>query len=300
MEEKFVRLDFDSAKIVTFCKEKGKPTRNVEASELVETPVRWNNISNMLHVLLGLRPSPVNRKSIATRLDVIDEIAKNALVRINTKYYCVERCKNGEFLKLFQEFTQGKGGKEGMAWNSNRKGVKAISSAGNVYEGGVTWRTVELYYAYKRETYDFFVETIEKQLPGARVKYTLIDALETIFKDDSATDAILHEFEKEGSGIPKSVVDFIKTRGESYKPYMTQNNRGHLSALTTNTKEVYKVSLSGSILVKLPMNLFMELHNGKRCATLLDGGCVLYDGRYMDNVNVDEKIACGYRKVYNN
>lgn len=300
---KFVLLRFDSAKVVV-----SQLNEYFDQERFIEEPINWQNVSNMLHVMVGSRPVPsydrklifdgvkidINTKTYE-RSEILDEIAKKALVCVTNSYYHIN--KYGKVI-LHSDYTQGKGGMHGAEYNNHKK-FKTMSKSGKIYDGRTDWETLRLYYSTREEeNYEKYLNVMKKCLgDDVMEKYDMIDALEEVSNNKAMTDYAIGELE---NIVPKCITDTIMKVDEPHYEVLTKNCTINRAAQVNHIKPVPKVALYGKILVELPNDIFNLLHNGKRCATFLDGGCVHYKGEYFesDEINIGDYLnLAGYKKL---
>ena len=248
--------------------------------------ISFSQISNVLHVLMGVRPAPVNRKTFHKRSNFIDDLANNSWVKITNKYSYVNKDDKECY---YYEFTQGKK----SPWNSNVKGVtNCITDNTPITKGFLTWSSLKKkYYFLEREKYDDVIKTFEKITGSSynelKKKYTLIE----LITDLASKPDTKKELDKLGERIKYSGLSNLKT----YESFNSAGSMSNLAILTINTSTTYKISLDGEIVFEINDDDVIDtLFSGNRMATFLDGGMV----EIIDIT--DDFINDGYKLITKN
>lgn len=229
-------------------------TKNVE-------PLTSNQISNVLHVLMGERPVPTYRKSIFKRDESIYQTAKNALVKINPY-------KVGD--DLITETI------------SSKKIVTDSYSNGEL----VTWELIRRLLISCRDkdlTYKYFISEIEGILN--------ISNIEKVMNAEYACKLL----RRCKDARYKSLV--VKLKDNSKMPLAKAISEGGKLTYSSNPATYYVinrgitqvVNLSGEIIFRLTKEQLERIRNGKGSCTLLDGGLVyITDCVREDEFNLEE------------
>ena len=235
-----------------------------------ETPIGVSQISNMLHVMLGLAPKPTYRRSFIKRNEEIYEIAKTARIL----YY--NDCDKDIYEK--SEVIQG----TKASWNSHASPKTKIGDT--LYSGFYKWS----YFLKRFEQFDKIY--LEKILS----LFNSVLECKDVTKEYMFNEFII-EFNKHCND--KKVLDFLEEntiyladRGGILKSPMGHLIFRHLPSPPTGnnttindatplleSKEVSKrkVKLSGEIIVEFDDDIIVDILN--ECGilpTLLDGGIV--------------------------
>jgi hypothetical protein len=279
----FIRCKFTSAKVsfnntdyVLEFDKKEKKVRHKERTKFVDPSnlISFSQISNVLHVLMGARPAPINRETFHKRNAFIDNLAEKSWVRITNKYSYQN--KDGKEC-YYKEFTQGKK----TAWNSNSSSSYFTNETGDnlpILKGFVTWSTFKKkFYFSKKENYIDAIETFER-LSGMsfneiKTKYTLYEFLVYLLSDPKNEV----ELNKLGERIDYKNITKLETISNS-------GNKNNLAILTINTNPTEKITLNGEIIYEIyDEDVINTLRYGNKLATFLDGGM-------LEIVEIDEYI----------
>lgn len=236
-------------------------------------PIGFEQVSNMLHVLCGVRPvstfkvNPFKRK----RLEAIDNIAKNVWVKIDNIYYTEKDGKK----KPIGDFTQGKK----FVHNANRKDLSSPLGNNKFVKGSyITWGTLwKKYYFTDKDKYDRIINQLKAWYGGDGMedKYSLCSLMLYLanVKDLKNEMAVFFEKEKmtpfvqliEG-GIKLNSINAI---GDG------NNNNYNLARLPVNTTPCSKLYLNGTMIIPIENDIvFYLIVNGVRNCTFLEGGKV--------------------------
>ena len=283
---KYAKFTFNSAKIPLS-----------DNRDVIDTPFGANNISNMLHVMMGTRPSPSLRESLHKRHHQIDDIASKAIYRINTLNYYSDKSSK---MRCISELTNGKGDERGVLQNSHGK-IKIYSSSGRMYPGNVKWYTIYKRYGINRvETYDVFMQTLKEclgmeSISEMKKRYSLTDALEKIGKNPEGRQKC--EEMLKNIKCTTLIPALYKEKSVEDCNSLTHFLRGkNLAAYFVNVKMIYKMSFDGEIIIPMDDDYISLLENGKRYATLLDGGVAEYNG-YVNSIIMEDKLDEGFVNV---
>lgn len=245
-----------------------------DSDKVIEHPFGVEQVSNLLHVLLGQRPVPSIQGSVRKRLSFIDEIAATAKYQIDNVYHYAS--KKTDKKKMVFGFSKGRK----VMQNSNRKGMKTVDGEGNVYSNiVVNWNMLRWKLCFnKPEVYEQVMSKFE-ELYGSKdfEKYPLVDLIRHLADEKGKSQELREFFTKVGLTSLAHVVNKSKdcvgfNQCSPYNGY----ERG-LAQRVTNSSLLFKVSLDGSIWVDVPDQYLGLLFSGKRVATFLDGGYAQVD-----------------------
>jgi hypothetical protein len=213
-----------------------------DALEHIE-PITSQQISNMLHVLFGKRPKPMNRETVYSADEYLIDKAKNSFLKI-TSY---KNDKN----QFFAESIQLK---------------KSVHNAWNPVSY-MNWNRVERLLG--EELFNEFMLVIKKVFSLNREETTFNKVKELILNTkDERLDNIFIELNKNGK---KALYDSIF----GVNNQLSSINMNARTQLTVTSGLDKIIRLDGQILVPVDNNDIEILRNNKGCATILDGGLVL-------------------------
>jgi hypothetical protein len=236
-------------------------------------PITVNQISNMLHVLMGERPKASLRETIIERQDDIFQIANNSYLKIDTLMTYNKKNKKSYFPK------------ESM---TTRKSVyNSYSTSANL----IYWKRIED--LLESDLYKEFINLIN-DLFGYDVieKHTCQEAL-LILNKNFLKNGKLRKFIKLLKSKRKMPLVNLMNGLKGKNVAINSNAR---TLITTNSGIDYITRISGSIIVPIEDSYIEKIKQNKGIATLLDGGFVwiesLIDGEYLS-----ENIFDNYTKV---
>jgi len=225
-------------------------------------PITVYQVSNVVHVLFGERPTPTLRVVCYDRVEYLFEKAKNSFLRIDTP-----KTKNGNLIG--EVIITNK-----SSWNSWSTEINA------------NWKVIE---NYLEEDYFKKLKTVLSDVFGESVLSETF--LSLIPKIKNSEDERLIEFMADISiNGKKAFKDLI----ESTNPNVKSNiNRSKRSLLTTpnGLDTIYR--LSGKIMVPVTDEDLIKLSNNSGFATFLDGGYLTIES-IKDSDSVDDY---GFTKV---
>lgn len=259
----------------------------------VFNPIHMEQVSNMLHVLMGERPvstfhTPViNGKPIRKRDEFIDNIARNGYYRINTSYTYEFNNEKRAYL----EFKQGK-----KISPSNPKGSLGISfnALKNHFIANQT-----------KERYDEFIKILSKYTKKAvnEKNYSFVsDAYYDLFENDGNKNMdYVKAFERyksvQGTKINMLINDLKASKFDLKYINGTFRNpspNNVMSMKSTNTHVMGTVSLDGSFVFDVDYKTAERILNGKRVASFLDNGVVSL-AKWTEDFGVDSYVMdCVY------
>ena len=222
-----------------------------------------NQVSNMLHVLMGERPSATYRQTMIKPLSDIRELSNNALIQIDTPQF---------YNKL----------KECFCFPSETMTTrKAVGDSWVKKRDHIYWKRIENLLTDNEDNslYTELIDVLSNMLHCDVLKIEAILIPELIKKSVNTSEYItfLDKLKKHGKG---PVIMFLSGRyGEGNRHDFVSNER---TQLTVNFSIENISKIDGSILIPLEEEYIDKIKNNKGCATLLDGGFVSIVGLYED------------------
>jgi hypothetical protein len=219
----------------------GERSERNAALEFIE-PITSQHVTNLLHVLFGKRPKPMNRYSIQE----LDE-------------YLVEKAKQS-----FLQITTYKNDKDKF-YSESIKITKAVHNAWNPVSY-MYWKRIEdllgkeLYNNFIGVLYDVF------KLTPDDVSFNKMKVMIKNTKDERL-DNIFIKLNSKGK---KPLWDSIFGKGTE----PSNINKNHRTKLTVTSGVDKIIRLDGSILVPVSDDDLDIIRKNKGCATILDGGLV--------------------------
>ena len=246
-----------------------------------ENLIHHEQVSNMLAVLIGERPvstfhTPIiDGKPILSRIQELDEIAKNTFVKLNN-IYLVESDDKKTYIS---EFSTGR--KSGPS-NSQIKPT-------------ITWRRYRNHFIDKPENFEISSNIFQKYLkkPFNPENYGTIDEAISEIKKGESFDEFFKSLKKIG-------VSGFANDGKSAL-YPSKDNR--LSFVSQDTYPMVTLSISGEFIMDVDNEIYKRLKTGKKVATYLDGGVATLQkweetGDYFNTLIDEEDLYDeGFKKV---
>ena len=247
-----------------------------------ENLIHYEQISNMLAVLIGERPvstfhTPiVDGKQIHNRIPKLDEIAKNSLVKLDN-IYLIE--SNDKKTYIFEKST----------WRKSRPSESKINPT-------VTWRKYRNHFIDKPEKLEICSNIFQKYLKKSfnPENYGTIDeAVSEIKKGDS--------FDEFAERLDKEINCFGLISDKKSGLYPRKSNR--LSFISQDTYPMSTLSISGEFIMDVDNEIYKRLKTGKKVATYLDGGVATLQkweetGDYFNTLIDEEDLYDeGFKKV---
>lgn len=246
-----------------------------------ENLIHHEQVSNMLAVLIGERPvstfhTPIiDGKPIRSRIQELDEIAKNTFVKLNN-IYLIESDDKKTYIG---EFSTGR--KSGP---SNSKMNPTI-----------TWRRYRNYFIDKPENFEISSNIFQKYLkkPFNQENYGTIDEAISEIKKGESFDEFVEDLKK------IHLLGFIDEGKSALRP--RKNHR--LSFVSQDTYPMLTLSISGEFVMEVDNEIYKRLKTGKKVATYLDGGVVTLQkweetGDYFNTIIDEEDLYDeGFKKV---
>lgn len=252
--------------------------------------IQFSQVSNVLHVLLGVRPAPSYRESFHHRYDYIDNIAKKTLIKIESPTTYLD--KNGNIVPI-TEFSQGKKN----AYDSHAAKMYHSYGKNKTYNGFLTWSSLKKrYYYYFPEVYNKIINTFEKVSGETDLssKYTLIEFLEEMSEDSNKWSKIkdlVHEIEKI-KGI-RGCSQLLLNNIQSFNSVSKTN----LSALTVNTNPICKICLNGEMIFCIENEVDLKnILNGNKMAKFLDNGFLEIVDLFYE-IDEDFELQNGFKRI---
>ena len=272
------------------------------------SPIKFEPVSNMLHVLMGIRPVSTNRQSISgsKRNEHIDEIVSNGWFKIDNMYGVEYKTKSGEDKwRFIGEFTQGKKNQS----NSHRNDVYTHNHIENKdVPGWCSWMAVrkKLCFGYskkknftenKRKVYYDFVSLLEECLGrpifvNETPTISLSEVLGIIAKGNEDNKKKVDEFlSKNNLTSMKALMGDPKSDLSS----LLREDGGDQAGLINNISMVTKVSLNGSFIFDVDEEDYQYFKMGPQYATYLDEGVAHIE--YLGDDQVDWEYEYDYKRI---
>lgn len=251
-----------------------------------QSPIKFECVSNMLHVLFGQRPVPTNPMewdkdmtvpTIRKRLSSIDKIAHSGYYKITNTYQY--QTKKGES-KYCTETTQGKA----KACDSKSKSIYTKHKS-TTYKGRCTWDDIYLkLYFTDTEKYNNVISSIKTWCKNNHIdkESTILEALDIVKKNGYTNEAV--EFFKKVELTP--LANYLQGKDDPFFDSL-QSFTSNLGKKTINQNVNKKVKLDGEFLFEMSTEEFNKLRQGKPFATFMDGGIAEVNYGYIDEFDVD-------------
>lgn len=255
-------------------------------------PITVYQISNVLHVLFGERPSASLRQTNIKPIQEIFNIANNSYLKIDN--YFVENNGNKQF------------------FNESLLTRKAVYNSYEKSKAPLYWKRIETYLG--QSLFDNFVDVIKNVLNvDDHTKYTFIDTLKLIKKYHLQNPKIIKLLDdlKKNKKTPLyntiigDTVGVNKKTGEpsqliwKNEEYVsnTDFNKHPSILLTTNFGISSIIRLYGKIIVPIPDDKWVtKLKNAPGVATILDGGIVTIND-FKSEIYYSDADLFGFVKV---
>ena len=272
-----------------------------------------NQISNMLHVLMGERPSATYRDTIFTKQDDIFQIANEAYIKIDSpkfKQFGKTIYRNKEYYQ--NEFMQT--GKN--SWNSYRdKGRSYVSyEILKIFLGDELYQEVLNYFIYElgdingKTCLEVISEIIEinKNNPLTISVNNIVNESKEQKNDEIISFVSLvknyNDNEDQFINICKKLINNLKT--PLVKLFLglekdTAFNKGKNKYITvTNVRGIEQNlrKIDGSLIIEMDDEYIDKIINNKGIARLLDGGFVFIED-VLENVSFGEIEDNDYIKI---
>lgn len=246
-----------------------------------ENLIHHEQVSNMLAAFIGERPvstfhTPIiDGKPIRSRIQELDEIAKNTFVKLNN-IYLVESDDKKTYIG---EFSTGR--KSGP---SNSQMCPTI-----------TWKRYRNRFIDKPENLEMCSSIFQKYLtkPFNPENYATVDEAISEIKNGDSFD----EFKKNLKTI--GVSGFVNDKKSALYP----EKSSRLSFVSQDTYPMLTLSISGQFVMNVSDDIYKRIYTGKKMATYLDGGIATLEkweetGTYGNSfIEDDELYDEGFKKV---
>ena len=283
---KILILDFENAgwfnKNLNFDKDivldlNGQTNRSSIKKQFKE-PITKHQISNVLHVLFGERPTPSLRESIFTPIREIQDIANNSYLKVD-KYY---ELTNDNKKMTFSEFLV----TNKAVWNSTEKKRSLLY-----------WRRIKKF--LEENMYNDYISTLTEVLKENPVNKPFIKSVITIRKyhmsDSRIIDLLLRLKKTKKTPLYNIFLDSKYWDGDKYIPNIDFNSNVRI-ALKTIRGVSRIVRLSGKIIVPIENKWLEKLKHNTGVATILDGGVVTINSIKSEYDFSDQELF-GFEKV---
>lgn len=250
----------------------------IESNNDMDNIIHVNHIINALHIMFGARPVSFkygNRDKLSQK---IINIVENGILRYDNVFKGNKTFKNGDTKVVFyNEFTQGKK----AVYNSNRNGLTTIASNGETYKFALTWSLLKKKMVYSpqyNEVYNIlsdFAQFINCQ--NMEKDYTLVDFI--ILMRDKYPEFI-NKFNNI-KNITTIMNIFDKEPGNGSFNAIKSPNLAGLGNINAPTP---KVSVNATIILFMNDEDAENLLNGKRYASILDGGFIYIANNDDNNI----------------
>lgn len=283
---KILILDFENAgwfnKNLSFDKDvvldlNGQTNRSSIKKQFIE-PITKHQISNVLHVLFGERPTPTLRESIFTPIREIQDMANNSYLKVD-KYY---ELTNDNKKMTFSEFLV----TNKAVWNSTEPKRSLLY-----------WKRIEKF--LEGDSYNDYVSTLTDVLKESPLNKPFIKSVISIRKyhmsDPRIIDLLLRLKKAKKTPLYNIFLDSKYWDGDKYIPNIDFNSNARIAL--KSTKGVSRiVRLSGKIIVPIENRWVEKLKHNTGVATILDGGVVTINTLKSEYEFSDQELI-GFDKV---
>jgi hypothetical protein len=263
---KYLKLNFRNAGFFTVHKDTKdfvfdlngqRKRKEVFYGKQQKVSISVNQISNMLHVLMGERPSATYRDTFIDKIDDIFEIANKSYIKIDSPTFI----NNSKNTKYYQS--------ESITIR------KAIYNSYSTAPDLVYWKRVENFLTDDEDNSLFFetLKVLSNVLGYDVTSKTAMDVFDELRTNHLENQEI---FELKKILKSKGKTPIIKLLEGGYTGGFTMNSNSR-TLLTTNFGVDKVTRLSGSIVVPLEDNYIEKIRKSKGIAKILDGGFVWID-----------------------
>ena len=262
----------------------------------------FENVSNLLHVLMGDRPVPSKKYTIRKRNTYIDDIVGGCAFIKELNVNRIEKVDKKGINRVYihKNYTQGKK----CMPNSNSK-TKTVGKDGVEYKGTITWDALIKRGCYTdgvKKTYDFLIKiSKEMGINDVRKEYSLIDFLLEIRKNKTYVNRVI-DFSTKNDATYIAHLMRGSTKGGSIND-VSDDNSPNLAVKPNNVHQTPKLTSGFEIILYVDDNVADIINKGVRCATFLDGGVA-----YVSSINsvleweniydiFEDMYYAGYTKV---
>lgn len=240
----------------------GKPIQN---SNNFEELIHFNHISNMLHVMMGSRPSSSRYNETYKKSSYLEDIVKNGLIRYDNAIK-ISYENNGDIKNLYNnEFTQGK-----KPFNNSNRSCLITASNGEKCGSYITWQKINERSLYN-EQYKDLIKLLNEfgsfiNSKNVQKDYYLLDLLIEIRKYPDWIEKI-----KSIKNI-SPITNFITFKNHNSITDIGENNSPNRAALSNINAVTPKVSVDATVILFLNDEDAQNLLHAKGIASFLDGG----------------------------
>lgn len=241
-------------------------------------PITVHQVSNMLHVLFGERPSASLRRTLIKEIPEIKEIALNSWIKIND--YCFTN-NNGK-ITFFEE---------------KLKTKKAVWNSWSPNNTLLYWDRIEKF--LEKELYEDFVELVKKIFktsnPCEKTLMKVIESLHNNFLENEDVKVFLEKLKASGkSPLYYTIKDFELKDGRLKNSDFNKNSR---IMQTVCGGVAGFIRLNGKIIVPIEDEKWIEkMRMSQGFATILDGGFVTIEAVLNEYEFYDEHVF-GFTKM---
>jgi hypothetical protein len=250
----------------------GKIKRKDLKKQYIE-PITSHQVSNVLHVLFGERPSASLRKTHIKEIPEIKTMALEGWLKIND--FCIKSKK--ENITFFKEKVRTKK----AVWNSWEPNNTLLY-----------WKRIELFLG--EELYEEFIQLIKLVLKVENPTNTFLTKTIEIIHDNFLEDKDIQNFlEKLAKNGKTPLCDTIKNKNFKNSEF----NKNSRTMITINSGISELIRLSGKIIIPIKDEKWIErLKKSQGVARILDGGLVtVYD--LLDMYDFNDAYIIGFKKI---
>jgi hypothetical protein len=217
--------------------------KTLDFSKITKEPITINQISNVLHVLFGERPVPINRHTFYDKSEYLVDKARDSFIRIDN-FVNEKGFYQREMIHLKK-----------ADWNTTKK------------ELFLNWKVINNY--LEDELFNQFKDFIEDvfSIKTNESTFNEVGAMLKSSDDERISDFFSMLREKKKAGLYEAIFN-----GQ------TKGFNSNFRTLQTNLNGIdFVVKLNGQILVPVSAEDIECIKSNKGCATILDGGLVTID-----------------------
>lgn len=282
------RLDYVSRQTTgdeeTRCKKRAV-TNKIETGNpfgIPENPIHKEQLSNVLHVLLGERPvSFFNQigpdgEPIRQRIPEIDAVAKKCLVKYDNNFKHTN--KNGETVFMTETIL-----------------CKKSLPSNNKEEFPVTWGRFKLRFINETDSYEKYISLLNSY-----------SGKDDVTKEYGSLTECLKNIGDDKVYELKNIL--VKTNGLvdiTSRTIFRPTGKEKYGTITVNKYPQEFISVDGSIIYDVNDDMYKRIITGTKCATILDGGMASLErwdeygiheyGLY--DIDIDELLDEGYQRI---
>jgi len=249
MKNKFLVLGFKNARQFRPGKYKDKVgdingTRDRDDIDFFEEPITKYQVSNLLHVLFGERPSPTLRETLIPRIDYYFDKANNSYIKLDS-------------LKINNNFVYETMQIKKSAWNSWNPNV------------WIYWEKVK---QMLDENYDDFISLMKKEYGFNPLEKSFNEWIPIIRENGVIKNYLLNVKGK------KPIYDYVYSDNKQERANINKNSRTMRTVLTA---PVNITKHHGEIIIPVSDEDLSKLSRAN--GTILDGGFVWIKGVFSEN-----------------